>query len=36
MVHHDLEFPDCTNPDLSIVMAFMRICGKAEGAVAVS
>ena len=35
IAHHDLEFPDCTNPDLSIVLDFMRICSTAAGAVGV-
>ena len=35
MVHHDLEFKDCSTPPLPIVTEFMRICNEAEGTVAV-
>ena len=35
IAHHNLEFPDCTSPQLPIVAAFMRICSAAEGTVAV-
>jgi cell division cycle 14 len=35
MAHHDLEFTDCSSPNLSIVTEFMRICNEAEGTVAV-